>query len=196
MGGGAVTPQRPSPIPAASLQLETKSQQLGFNFFGPNLLTLRCTNAQPHHHHHHHHHHTTPTHHPPFPFHMARLKSSLNGSVSGFDQTPCLAFHERTALPPPPPPHTHHHPTPTHHPPSPFHMARPKPSHNSSVLGFGPNPLPASCFTSTQPHRHHHHHTTPHHHPPSPFCMVHLKSSHDGSVSAFLASTPSLALRL
>ncbi|KIM78335.1 hypothetical protein PILCRDRAFT_11312 [Piloderma croceum F 1598] len=53
MGGGAVTPQHPSPPPAAPLQPETELPWLGFGFFSPNpLRASRCANAQPHHHHH------------------------------------------------------------------------------------------------------------------------------------------------
>ena len=50
----------------------------------------------------------------------------------------------------------YHHTTPAHHPPLPFRTAHPKPSHNGLVSGFGPNPLPASCFASTWFHHHHH----------------------------------------
>ena len=79
---------------------------------------------------------------------------------------PRLTFRKcTTPPPPPPPPHTCHCITPTHHPPSPFHMAHPKLSHNSSVSGFGLNPLPASCFASTRPH-HLVHTTTP------PLCTI------------------------
>jgi hypothetical protein len=55
---------------------------------------------------------------------------------------------------------------PSHHPytpsPSPFYTARPKLSHNGSVSGFGPNPLPACLLF--------HEHTAP---PPQPPHMRH-----------------------
>ena len=68
---------------------------------------------------------------------------------------PHLMHRDRTT-PPPPSLSTCHHATPTHHPPSPFHAACLKPSHNSSVLSFGPTPLPALHFASAPPPLHHH----------------------------------------
>src|SRR5882762_2946164 len=143
MGGGAITPQLPSPPLAAPLQPKTEPWQLGLGSFWPTCSAPRVSRM--------HNPITTttlyaPSHHPyapsPLPFHTAHPKSSHNGSVSGFGPNPlpaCLPFCKHTA-PPPQPPRTRHHTTSMHHPPSPFHMACLKLSHNSSVLDFGPNP--------------------------------------------------------
>ncbi|KIM73420.1 hypothetical protein PILCRDRAFT_15220 [Piloderma croceum F 1598] len=112
------------------------------------------------------HHPTTSPHLPPLLFPMARPELSSNGPVSGFWPKPLpeprVSNRTATPLPPPPP---HHSTTPPHRPPLPFHMARPKPSYNSSVSRFWPKPPPrALCFqpnghtTTTTT-------TTPSHHP-------------------------------
>jgi hypothetical protein len=107
---------------------------------------------------------------------------------------PRLAFRERTAPPPPPPPGTCHRPTPKHYPPSPFHTARPKPSHNGSVSSFGPTTSPTPRCVSAQPpplpSPHTHHRATPTQHPPFPFHAARLKPSHGGLVSGFSPKPP------
>jgi hypothetical protein len=77
--------------------------------------------------------------------------------VFGPNPPPHLAFRERTAPPTTTITRTHHRTTHTHRPPPPFHMARPQPSHGSSVAGFGPTPHPRPAFHErTAPHHHHH----------------------------------------
>jgi hypothetical protein len=92
-------------------------------------------------------HHPTPTHRPALPFHMVHLKPShvSSVSVSWPKPAPRLAFRECATSPPPP--CTRHHATPMHHP------ALTQRARNRAMAAqfrvFGPNPLPASCFTNT-----------------------------------------------
>ncbi|KIM72536.1 hypothetical protein PILCRDRAFT_16049 [Piloderma croceum F 1598] len=108
------------------------------------------------------HHYTTHTHRPPSSFHTACLKSSLNGSVSGFD--PNLLPASRFPKPPlsprvcehnapsPPPPHPHHPITFSHRSPSQFPTAHPKSSPSGSTLNFWPSgPSPASRLQTQCP---------------------------------------------
>src|ERR1700676_5292991 len=120
----------------------------------------------------------TPTYCPPSPFHTAHPKPSHNGSVSyiWLKPHPRLAFHEGTTPPPPPPPCTYHHPTPMHCPQSPFHMPRPKPSHDGSVLSFWLKPHPPPCVSQK-------HHpttttTTSYAPPPRPYALSSIAVSH------------------
>src|SRR5882762_2920952 len=107
---------------------------------------------------------TTPRHLPALSSCMTCPKLSMSAQFQVLAQPPSL-----------PPVLRAHSPTtttttshaPPHHPYAPFPVAvshgAPKSSHNSSVSGFGPNPLPASRFASAQPHHRHHliHTTTP-----------------------------------
>jgi hypothetical protein len=133
----------------------------------------------------------TPQHPPPphaAPFQPATEPRQLG---CGFlaQTPPHLAFCECTAPPPPPAPCTRHQATPTHHPPSPFHTARPKPSHNSSVLAQPPPHLAFHGRTASPPPAPPppctHHHATSMHHPPSPFHTALPNPSRNGAVSGF-----------
>ena len=120
MGGGAVTPQHPSPprisqvhqppslFHMACLKLSHNSSVSGILTQTPPCLLFRdhTTPPPPH-----MHHPPTPTHRPPSLFHTACLKPSHSGI---FTQTPPHLLFRDHMTPPPQPPRMHHHPTPVH----------------------------------------------------------------------------------
>jgi hypothetical protein len=197
-GGGAVTPQHPSPPSAAPLQPETEPRRLGFGIFTQIPSPPRASRP---------HDPTTTTAsyvlpcHPdaPSPTAVSHGAPETEPQQLGFwfrpNPPPRLAFRERT-VPPPPPPGTCHRAIPKHHPPSPFHTARPKPSHNGSVLGTSTETPPASRFAIARPHRHnylvrtttpplrtHNHSATSSYHPPLLFGRPQTEPRGSASIS-------------
>jgi hypothetical protein len=134
----------PPPLPRTAPRHPKPSHKSSVSGFGPTPLPMsHFASAQPHHHHHY----------------LVRATAAplctraLNRTKARFwvlaQPPPRVVFRERTT-----PPH-HHYLIPHRRF---IHTARPKPSHKSSVSGFGPTPLSASRFASAQPHHHHHHH--------------------------------------
>ena len=124
-------------------------------FLSRPLLTSRFANAQPHHHHHLVHATTPPLHTIPC-CHFTCLNQATTARFLVLAQTPSLPPILRAHSPATTTPTSYALP---HHPyaPSPVAIPHgPKPSQNSLVSDFGPNPLPASHFVSAQPHHHRH----------------------------------------
>ena len=160
-GGGTVTPQHPSPPPAAWMQSETEPLWLGFGFFEPNTLPASgFANTRPH-----HHNHLVCTTTPPLPH--PYVPSSVAVSHGAPETEPQrLGFIYFAQTPSPPRISRRHHPTttttsyaPPCHPYTPSTIAvlhgASKSSHDGLVSAFGPNPLHASRCVNTPPHHHH-----------------------------------------